>query len=607
MKDDLVACMISNEILTFRVNDIIPASGIVVIINSTDVAIMDEDVEDTTLASDDTQPKITYADIGGLKDEIERVREMVEYPLKYPFLFEKLGIDPPKGVLLHGPPGCGKTLIAKAVANESKATFITINGPEIMSKFYGESEQRLRKIFKNAESNAPSIIFIDELDSLAPKREEAEGEAEQRIVAQLLTLMDGLKSRGQVIVIGATNRPNIIDPALRRPGRFDREIEIGVPNKKERHEILKIHTKNMPLAQDVDLEALASMTHGFVGADLSALCREAAMKALKNAIQQIKKDDVKLEDALRSLKLEVTQQDFVDALKEVHPSAMREVLIEKPNVRWENIGGLDDAIKEIKESIEWPIKNPEAFKRMGIQPPKGILLYGPPGCGKTLIARAIATETEVNFISIKGPEVMSKWFGESEKMIRDIFRKARMAAPTIIFFDEIDSLTSLREGGPDGQAKESIVSQLLTEMDGLEQLENITIIGATNRPDLIDPALLRPGRFDKLIYIPPPDQKGRLQILKIITRDMPLAKDVDLEQIARDTEMFSGADLNNLCKEAALNALREDINAKEIRKKHFNMALLKIMPSITPELENFYKLVSKKISSSLSATKHSFI
>ncbi|HXX87264.1 MAG TPA: CDC48 family AAA ATPase [Candidatus Acidoferrum sp.] len=534
-------------------------------------------------------PRTTYEDVGGLHEEIQRVREMVELPLRHPELFQRLGIDPPKGVLLHGPPGCGKTLLARAVANESEANFFSINGPEIMSKFYGESEARLREIFQQAQQNAPSIIFIDELDAIAPKREEVTGEVERRVVAQLLALMDGLSGRGNVIVIGATNRPGALDPALRRPGRFDREIEIGVPDKQGRYEILQIHTRGMPLATDVDLKKLSDMTHGYTGADLSALGRETAMKALRRYLPQINLEEERIPPAVLE-KMEVTMDDFSNAYKEVTPTAMREVYIEVPTVHWDDIGGLDEAKQELKEAVEWPLKSPEIFKRLGIKPPKGILIYGPPGCGKTLLARGVATESEANFITIKGPEVFSKWVGESEKAIREVFRKARMAAPAVIFFDEIDSLSPRRGAGfADSGVTERVISQLLTEMDGLITLEDIVVIAATNRPDIVDPAVLRPGRFDRLIYVPEPDEKSRQQIFKIYTKEMPMAKDVNLAQLATLTKNYSGADIEALCRESALHALRVNIEAKEVMMKDFEEALKKTGPSVTPDMEKWYK------------------
>ena len=540
-------------------------------------------------------PRTTYEDIGGLHEEIQRIREMVELPLRHPEIFQRLGIDPPKGVLLHGPPGCGKTLLARAVANESEANFYSINGPEIMSKFYGESEARLREIFQQAEKNAPSIIFIDELDAIAPKREEVTGEVERRVVAQLLALMDGLSGRGNLIVIGATNRPDALDPALRRPGRFDREIEIGVPDKKGRLEILQIHTRGMPLAKDVDLKRLAEMTHGYTGADLAALCRETAMKALRRYLPEIDLEEERIPPSVLE-KMEIKMEDFLNAYREITPTAMREVYIEVPTIHWDDIGGLEEVKQELREAVEWPLKRPEIFRRMGIKPPKGILLFGPPGCGKTMLARAVATESSANFISIKGPEVFSKWVGESEKAIREVFRKGRMAAPAIIFFDEIDSLVPKRGlGFSDSGVSERVISQLLTEMDGIETLENVVVIAATNRPDIIDPAILRPGRFDRLIYVPEPDEKARLEIFKIYTKNMPLAEDVDLAELAKRTKHYSGADIEAVCREAAFFALRRDINASKITKEDFENALKKVPPSITPDMENWYKSFMKQV------------
>ena len=534
-------------------------------------------------------PRTTYEDVGGLHEEIQRVREMVELPLRHPELFQRLGIDPPKGVLLHGPPGCGKTLLARAVANESEANFFSINGPEIMSKFYGESEARLREIFQQAQQNAPSIIFIDELDAIAPKREEVTGEVERRVVAQLLALMDGLSGRGNVIVIGATNRPGALDPALRRPGRFDREIEIGVSDKKGRYEIIQIHTRGMPLAEDVDLKKLSEMTHGYTGADLSALGRETAMKALRRYLPQINLEEERVPPSVLE-KMQVTMDDFANAYKEITPTAMREVYIEVPTIHWDDIGGLEEVKQELKEAVEWPLKNPEIFTRLGIKPPKGILIYGPPGCGKTLLARAVATESEANFITIKGPEVFSKWVGESEKAIREVFRKARMAAPAVIFFDEIDSLSPRRGlGFSDSGVTERVISQLLTEMDGLITLEDIVVIAATNRPDMVDPAVLRPGRFDRLIYTPEPDEKSRLQIFKIYTKGMPMAKDVNLVQLAAVTKNYTGADIEALCRETAMHALRKDVNATEVAMKNFDEALKRTGPSVSSDMEKWYK------------------
>ena len=540
-------------------------------------------------------PRTNYEDIGGLQEEIQRVREMVELPLRHPELFQRLGIEPPKGVLLHGPPGCGKTLLARAVANESEANFYSINGPEIMSKFYGESEARLREIFQQAQQNAPSIIFVDELDAIAPKREEVTGEVERRVVAQLLALMDGLSGRGNVIVIGATNRPGALDPALRRPGRFDREIEISVPDKKGRYEVLQIHTRGMPLAEDVDLPKLSAMTHGYTGADLSALGRETAMKALRRYLPQINLEEERIPPAVLE-KMEVKMDDFLGAFKEVTPTAMREVYIEVTTVHWDDAGGLDEVKQRLIEAVEWPIKNPEIFTKLGIRPPKGILLYGPPGCGKTLLARAVATESEANFISIKGPEVFSKWVGESEKAIREVFRKARMAAPAVVFLDEIDSLTPKRGMGmSDSGVSERVISQLLTEMDGITTLQDIVIVAATNRPDMVDTAVLRPGRFDRLIYVPEPDEKSRMQIFKIYTKGMPICADVDLNLLTTATKYYSGADIESLCREAAMHALRKNVNSTEVTMKDFQDALKEMGPSITPDMEKWYKSFMQQI------------
>jgi len=540
-------------------------------------------------------PQTTYEDIGGLHEEIQRVREMVELPLRHPELFQRLGIEPPKGVMLYGPPGCGKTLLARAVANESEANFFSINGPEIMSKFYGESEARLREIFQQAQQNSPSIIFIDELDAIAPKREEVTGEVERRVVAQLLALMDGLSGRGNVIVIGATNRPSALDPALRRPGRFDREIEIAVSDKKGRYEILQIHTRGMPLADDVDLEKLSKISHGYTGADMAALCRETAMKALRRYLPQINLEEERVPPSVLE-KMEVRMEDFLNAYKEIIPTAMREVYIEVPTVHWSDIGGLEEVKQDLSEAVEWPLKSPEIFERLGIKPPKGILLYGPPGCGKTLLARAVATESEANFITIKGPEVFSKWVGESEKAIREVFRKARMAAPTVIFFDEIDSLLPRRGlGFADSGVTERVISQLLTEMDGIVTLEDIVVIAATNRPDIVDPAVLRPGRFDRLIYVPQPDEKSRFEIFKIYTKNMPLTKDVDVAHLATVTKNYSGADIEALCREAAMYALRIDVNVKEVTMTDFQEAMKRIGPTITPDMEKWYKSFVQKI------------
>jgi transitional endoplasmic reticulum ATPase len=583
VEGDTTLVMMLGHAIPFTVTKTRP-HGIVKVITETKLTILNEPAPEGKALL-----RTTYEDIGGLQEEIQRVREMVELPLRHPELFQRLGIEPPKGVLLHGPPGCGKTLLARAVANESEANFFSINGPEIMSKFYGESEARLREIFQQAQQNAPSIIFIDELDAIAPKREEVTGEVERRVVAQLLALMDGLSGRGNVIVIGATNRPGALDPALRRPGRFDREIEIGVPDKQGRYEILQIHTRGMPLAEDVDLKKLSEMSHGYTGADLAALCRETAMKALRRYLPQINLEEERIPPSVLE-KMEVKMEDFINAYKEVTPTAMREVYIEVPTIHWDDIGGLEEVKQELKEAVEWPIKNPEIFGKLGIKPPKGILLYGPPGCGKTLLARAVATESEANFISIKGPEVFSKWVGESEKAIREVFRKARMAAPSVVFFDELDSLVPRRGlGYADSGVSERVISQLLTEMDGIVALEDIVVIAATNRPDIVDPAVLRPGRFDRLIYVPEPDEKSRLQIFKIYTKNMPLAKDVNISELVTMTKNYSGADIDALCRESAMHALRRDVNAKEVEMTDFQDTLKKSGPSITPDMEKWYK------------------
>jgi len=553
--------------------------GITVVGQNTEVELHEAPVDVSKLEGVTNLVDVSYEDIGGLKEEVKKVREMIEIPLKRPELFEKLGIAPPKGVLMHGPPGTGKTLLAKAVASESDAHFILINGPEIMSKYVGGSEENLREYFEEAEANSPSIIFIDELDAIAPKREETNGETERRTVAQLLTLMDGLKSRGQVVVIGATNRPDSLDPALRRPGRFDREIEIGVPDADERREVLEIHTRNMPIEEDVDLNKLANTTHGFVGADLESLCKEAAMRVVRRILPEIKTDDDEIpEDVLK--KIIVTKDDFKSALKEIQPSALREVLVQVPDVKWDDVGGLDDAKQELKEAVEWPLKYPENFQKLGIKPPKGVLLYGIPGTGKTLLAKAVAHESEANFISIKGPELLSKWVGESEKGVREVFRKAKQTAPTVIFFDEIDSIASTRSGNDgDSGVTKRVVNQLLTEMDGLEELEDVAIIAATNRPDIIDPGLMRPGRFDRHIKVDTPSEEARLAIFEVHTKDMPLANDVNLKKLAKATDGYVGADIEAVCREAAMLTLRNDMESSEIPNKYFKEALEKVKPA----------------------------
>ncbi len=665
VRGDYIKIGILGQELTFVVTATTPA-GIVQVTEFTDFTVSEKPVKEVSKTA---VLGVTYEDIGGLKDVIQKVREMIELPLKHPEIFEKLGIEPPKGVLLYGPPGTGKTLLAKAVANEANAHFIAINGPEIMSKFYGESEERLREIFKEAEENAPAIIFIDEIDAIAPKREETHGEVEKRVVSQLLTLMDGLKSRGKVIVIGATNRPDAIDPALRRPGRFDRELEVGVPDKQGRKEILQIHTRGMPIEpefrrdkvieileelegnetyrdaaerviikvkkaeSEVDIKKalreederlydevkarlidgllgeLAEVTHGFVGADLAALAREAAMAALRRLIKD-GKIDFEAEHIPKEVleELKVTRRDFYEALKMIEPSALREVLLEVPNVHWDDVGGLEDVKEELREAVEWPLKYPEAFTGLGINPPKGILLYGPPGTGKTLLAKAVANESEANFIAIKGPEVLSKWVGESEKNIREIFRKARQAAPTVVFIDEIDAIAP-RRGTDVNRVTDRLINQLLTEMDGIQENSGVVIIGATNRPDIIDPALLRPGRFDRLILVPAPDEKARLEIFRVHTRKVPLAEDVNLEELAKRTEGYTGADIEAAVREAAMLAMRRALQegiirpgmkADEVRRKvkvtmkDFEKALKKIGPSMGGETMEYYRKIQEQ-------------
>ncbi|WP_407393863.1 CDC48 family AAA ATPase [Methanobrevibacter sp.] len=550
---------------------------IVIVGPNTEVQLHETPVDVSKIEGVGNLVDVSYEDIGGLKEEVKKVREMIEIPLKRPELFEKLGIAPPKGVLMHGPPGTGKTLLAKAVASESDAHFIAINGPEIMSKYVGGSEENLREYFEEAEENSPSIIFIDELDAIAPKREETNGEVERRTVAQLLTLMDGLKSRGQVVVIGATNRPDSLDPALRRPGRFDREIEIGVPDSEERKEVLEIHTRNMPLAEDVDLDKIANTTHGFVGADLESLCKEAAMRVVRRILPEIQNDEEIPKEVME--KIVVTGDDFKNAQKEIQPSALREVLVQIPDIKWDDVGGLEDVKQELKEAVEWPLKHPETFQRLGIRPPKGTLLYGIPGTGKTLLAKAVASESEANFISVKGPELLSKWVGESEKGVREVFRKAKQASPTVIFFDEIDAIASARSGNDtDSGVTKRVVNQLLTEMDGLEELEDVAIIAATNRPDILDAGLMRPGRFDRHIQVKEPDEEARLAIFKVHTKDMPLAEDVDLKKLAKNTDGYVGADIEAVCREAAMLTLRENLDAKEIPNKYFKDAIDKVKP-----------------------------
>ncbi len=560
--------------------------GVCLITEDTDIELREEPIS----GFEKTGSGITYEDIGGLGNEIQRVREMVELPMKHPQIFKKLGIEPPQGVLLHGPPGTGKTLLAKAVANETSASFFSIAGPEIISKYYGESGQQLREIFEDASEEAPAIIFIDELDSIAPKREDVTGEVERRVVAQLLTMMDGLESRGQAIVIAATNRVDSVDPALRRPGRFDREISIDVPDETGREEVLQIHTRGMPLSDDVSLSELADDTHGFVGADIESLTKEAAMRALRRYLPEINLDEEEIPPELID-RMIVKRGDFRGALGEVEPSAMREVLVELPKISWNDVGGLEDAIGDVKESVEWPLRNPERFDRLGIDPPAGVLLYGPPGTGKTLMAKAVANETNANFISIRGPQLLSKWVGESEKAIRQTFRKARQVSPTVIFFDELDSLAPARGQDVGSNVSERVVNQLLTELDGLEEMENVMVIAATNRPDMIDPALIRSGRFDRLVMVGQPGEEGRKEILRIHTKDIPLAADVSLRELAEITDGFVGSGLASIAREAAMTALREDSEAEVVEMPHFRGAMESVRPTITDDILDYYEQI----------------
>ncbi|WP_050033651.1 CDC48 family AAA ATPase [Halorubrum halophilum] len=586
-------------------------SGTVVITDDTEIEISEVPAEELTEQSEagdgsSEGPDVAYEDIGGLDSELEQVREMIELPMRHPELFKRLGIDPPKGVLLHGPPGTGKTLIAKAVANEIDANFHTISGPEIMSKYYGESEEKLREVFEEASEEAPAIIFMDELDSIAPKREEAGGDVERRVVAQLLSLMDGLEERGEVVVIGATNRVDAIDPALRRGGRFDREIEVGVPDREGRKEILQVHTRNMPLVDEIDLDEYADNTHGFVGADLESLAKESAMHALRRIRPDLDLESDEIDaDVLNSI--QVTESDFKEAMKGIEPSALREVFVEVPDVSWEQVGGLEDTKERLRETIQWPLEYPEVFEELDMQAAKGVLMYGPPGTGKTLLAKAVANEAESNFISIKGPELLNKFVGESEKGVREVFSKARENAPTIVFFDEIDSIATERgKNSGDSGVGERVVSQLLTELDGLESLEDVVVIATTNRPDLIDSALLRPGRLDRHVHVPVPDEDARRKILEVHTRNKPLADDVDLDAIARKTEGYVGADIEAVAREASMNASREFIGSVSreevgesvgnvrVTMQHFEDALDEVNPSVTPETRERYEEIEKQ-------------
>ncbi len=602
-RGDYVPVSIMGRKLDLVVTSTNPSAEAVIVTENTEI-VVGEQVKELPKAI----PRISYEDIGGMRPVIQKIREMIELPLRHPELFERLGVEAPKGVLLHGPPGTGKTLLARAVASETNANFHSLGGPEIMSKYYGESEERLREVFKEAQENAPSIIFIDEIDSIAPKREEVTGEVEKRVVSQLLSLMDGLQSRGKVVVIGATNRINAIDPALRRPGRFDREIEIGVPDGEGRLEVLQIHTRGMPLAEDVDLKKLAGVTHGFVGADLEALSKEAAIRALRRILPEINLEAENIPADILN-KIIVTMADFQEALKEVEPSALREVLVEVPEITWNDVGGLENVKEELREAVEWPLKYPEVFAQLNATPPKGLLLYGPPGTGKTLLAKAVANESQANFISVKGPELLNKFVGESEKAVREVFRKARQASPCIIFFDEIDSVAPVRgSSAGDSQVTERVISQFLTELDGLEELRNVVIIAATNRPDIIDSAVLRPGRFDRLLYVPPPDLEARKQIFSIRTKKTPLGEDVKLDELARLTEGYTGADIASVCNTAMMSALRELIgkakDAEEAKKKakglkvsrkDFDEALQKIKPISSQELR-MYERFSQQFS-----------
>ena len=587
---DEISVMILGNTIDFKITKTVP-KGVVKMDRTTALSISKE-------TSVDRKIRVTYEEVGGLGREVKAMREIVELPLKHPELFARLGVEPHSGILLYGPPGCGKTLLAKVIASESEANMYPINGPEIMNKYYGETEAKLRDIFKEAKENAPSIIFIDEIDAIAPKREEVQGDVEKRVVAQLLALMDGLDDRGNVVVLGATNRPDSVDPALRRPGRFDREFEVSVPNEEGRLEILEIHTRGMPIGDDIDLKDLSLDLHGYTGADLKSLCREAALKSIRRYLPEIDLETEKIPiEVLQSMQVKLI--DFYDAMHDVVPTAMREFYVERPKIWWQDVGGLDDVKKSLSDNLVTAMKEPSKFTKMGIRPPKGALMYGPPGCGKTLLARALATETGANMILIRGPEILSKWLGESEKAIREIFRKAKAASPCVVIFDELDSLARSKSG--DNAGGETLLSQLLTEIEEGSS-SRVVVIGITNRPDILDNALLRTGRLDLALYVAPPDEKGRLEIIKILTGKMPLAKDVKLQEIAVTTQNYSGADLAALCREAAIEAMRN--NAIEISNQNFADGLNKIKPSITKEVNNWYNTVKESISNVVPKTEN---
>ena len=579
---DEIAVMILGNSMDFKITKTVP-KGVIEIDKTTEVNISSE-------ISIDRKVRVTYEEVGGLKEKTKAMREIVELPLRHPELFARLGVEPHSGILLYGPPGCGKTLLAKVLASESEANMYPINGPEIMNKYYGETEAKLREIFKEAKDNSPSIIFIDEIDAIAPKREEAYGDVEKRVVAQLLALMDGLTDRGNVIVLGATNRPDSMDPALRRPGRFDREFEITVPNEDERYEILQIHTRGMPISEDIDLKNLSSELHGYTGADIKSLCREAAMKSIRRYLPEIDLETEKISSAVLQ-SMEIKLVDFYDAMHEVVPTAMREFYVERPKVWWRDVGGLEEVKKSLTDNLITAIKEPSKFTKMGVKPPKGALIYGPPGCGKTLLARAVATETGANMILVRGPEILSKWMGESEKAVREIFRKAKASAPCVVIFDELDALAKLKSG--EGGAGETILSQLLTEIEEGTS-SRVVVIGITNRPDIIDNSLLRTGRLDLVLYVSPPDEKGRLEIIKILTKKMPLSNDVKLQEIAIATNSYTGADLAALCREAAVHAMRN--NASKISSRDFATGLKQVKPSITKEVDQWYNTIRESIS-----------